>query len=189
MASESKIDLIKTNNLEMCYTKFRNARSNWKEHWWDGVVTIYNNSADWATKYALDLVNRILIPLVQKLKKAVAKKGDGTSNVYLIKMFDNLGRYVYLKAGKANVVSTRLADLAKYHYKREDVQIGSVELICSWNLPNSHLAESFEQLLHSYLSERFRHVPNDRYVPPCDLYQEDFAEFDRRHQLIASCAA
>lgn len=189
MASDSKTNLIKTNNLEMCYTKFCNARSNWKEHWWDGVVTIYNNSTEWATKYALDLVNRILIPLVQKLKKAISKKGDGTSNVYLIKMFDSLGRYVYLKAGKANVVSTRLARLAKYHYKREDVQIGSVELIRFWNLPNSHLAESFEQLLHNYLSSKFQNVPNDRYVPPCELCQEDFAEFDRCYQMIASCAA
>ena len=133
-------------------------------------------------------VNEELV--IEKAKKTVArviKKYDGTSNVYLIKMFDTDGDYVFLKGGKADDITKRLRDLSRQEYKRDNVQIDRVEIIKTWELPNSHLAESFEQALHAYLCNFFDNIPNDRYYPK-ELTAEQFAELDRRHEIICSFA-
>ena len=188
--AKSSTTYINENDFEGAKARFEQSTARWKQHWFDTCMEIFENCAEWGKKYILDPVNRTITAVIEKAKKTISrviKKHDGTSNVYLIKMFDTDGDYVFLKGGKADDITKRLRDLSRQEYKRDNVQIDRVEIIKTWELPNSHLAESFEQALHAYLCNFFDNIPNDRYYPQ-ELTAEQFAELDRRHEIICSFA-
>ena len=187
MSKPSARSYISSNNITGAYERFLSAYSNWKDHWWETVETIYKNSAEWAKKYILDPIKRTLTAIGERVRIRNIKAHSGASYVYLIKMFDDNNQYVFLKGGKADDIRKRLSNLSRQEYKRDDVQISRVEIINTWELPNSHLAECFEQALHDYLCRFFEHIPNDRYYPH-ELTTEQFAELDRRHEIVCSFA-
>ena len=184
MAQPTSSFYISNNDFEGARERFATSNARWKQHWFDTCSEIVKNCKTWLDKYILDPVNLTITEIVKKTKAAI-KKHAGTSNVYLIKMFDIDNKYVFLKGGKADDVSKRLRDLSNQEYKRDNVRILRVEIVKTWELPNSHLAESFEQALHAYLCKFYDNNPNDRYYPT-ELTEEQFAELDRRYEIFCN---
>lgn len=177
---KSQIDYIVTNDFEGAKQRFDNANKRWKKHWYETCLIIAKKVKDLFKKYIFDPVNLTITKINEKLKKI-----QGKSFVYLIKMFDENNNYVFLKVGKSNNVDIRLMALSKQYYKKDKIKISRVEKIHTWELPNSHLAEAFEQVLHSFLSSHYINIPNDRY-PAINLLEEDLIEFEKRYKLMES---
>lgn len=171
---------IDTNDFKEAKSRFDNAYSNWKEHWFNTCFAIAKNNKEIFKEYVFDPTS---ITITEMLFAKVNTRNSGGAFVYLIKMFDENGNYVYLKGGKTKDLSRRFYDLSKYHYKREDIHISRIEEIMSWCLPSEHLAESFEQLLHAYFSKFLENTPNDRWTP-IEISDEDFEELNKRYEII-----
>ena len=58
--AKSAVSCIQTNDLEEAIRRYKNAYSNWKEHWWETIVTIYNSCEKWANKYILDPIKKTI---------------------------------------------------------------------------------------------------------------------------------
>lgn len=175
-------ECIATNDFEVAKEKFDKASIRWKSHWFNACFQIAQKVKEWTTKYLFDPAKLTITKIERLVKKAISKK-DGQAYVYIIKMFDNTGRYVFLKAGKAVDVNERMKELSNQTYKRSNTQITSIDILHTWTLPNSHLAEAFEQVIHSYFASLFTHIPNDRYEP-VELNETHIAECNRRYELM-----
>lgn len=175
-------DYIREQDFEGAKERFDKANRRWKSHWFEVCREIAEVCKKWAKKYVFDPINLT----IEKVKRATKGRHEGKSYVYLIEMYAN-GIFRFLKGGKANDVNARMSQLCGYEYKREGVVVDDVKILRTWELADSHLAESFEQALHSYLSKKFRNIPNDRY-DPVTLTEDDFAELNRRHAVISAFA-
>lgn len=184
MAKKTALDYIVANDFEGAKQKFDASNSRWKKHWFDACFQIAERVKEWATKYIFDPVALTIEKITTRARKSAPKK-PGESNVYLIKMFDDLDEYAFLKVGKANDLRERLSTLSRQLYRRSNTQIARVEILKTWTLPSNHLAESFEQALHHYLSGLFTNIPNDRY-DPVELTPEQLGELDRRYELMTA---
>lgn len=178
---------IQNEDFEGALERFNNARSNWKPHWFDVCATIAKTCSEWATKYLLDPVRMTITAIGQYVKKRVPKNNDAESHVYLIEMYDDEGNHVYNKVGKANNLKQRLSTLSRQFYARSGIQIASIRIIKTWDLATNHLAESFEQLLHSIMCKKYENIPNDRYTPVA-LPADEVAEMDRLYGVFTSIA-
>ena len=171
------------NDFEGAKQRFENAYKNWKQHWFDTCVEIFNNSKEWAKKYILDPITLTIEPIIQKTTKKQTKRHAGESHTYIIKMFNDCGKYVFLKNGKADDVSRRMRELSKQEYKRDGEQIARVEVLKTYDFPSADLAESFEKIVHNYLTKFFSRIPNDRYEP-AELTTEQYGEIDRMYNTF-----
>ena len=178
--SKTREEYIQFNDFEGALMRFNETNARWKKHWFNACVEIANRCKSWHKKYSFYSNPNLLIV---KADKEAKEQNKNLSYVYLIKMYDDEDDYVFLKCGKANDVNVRLRTLSKQAYKREDVQIERVEIIKTWELPSSHLAESFEQAVHDYLSKLYENIPNDRYYPQT-LTEQQFAELEKRYEII-----
>lgn len=181
---KTAVDYINENDFEGALDKFDKANPRWKKHWFNTCYSIAQTVKEWATKYIFDPIALTITKIEMFVKKTVSKKA-GEAYVYLIKMFDENGRYTYLKAGKANNVNHRMKELSNNLYHRENVQIANVDILQTWTLPSSHMAEAFEQVVHHYLSGLFRHIPNDRYEP-VELTEEHLAVINHKYELMSA---
>lgn len=185
---KSKAELIDTNDFEGARNRFENANGRWKKHWFDCCQQIFNSCKEWAKKYILDPITQTIHAIEEMIKKVKPKK-EGTSHTYLIKMYDDCGKWVYTKIGKANVLKDRLNRLRKEHYNKENVQIADIEIIKTYELPNDDLAQVLESFMRNYFrknkSENFH--PNDRF-DAFEPTEEDFAVFENYYQLTVANA-
>lgn len=172
---------IETNDFVGAKERFDRAYRNWKEYWFDTCYTIAKNCKEWFTKYVFDPIEKTISPLRNKINK----NNHGCAYVYLIKMFDTNGNYIYLKGGKTNNLERRYYELSRNYYKIEGVQISRVEEIKTWELPTEHLAESFEQLVHAYFEKFLENTPKDRWTPIIPS-EKDFEEIEKRYKIINS---
>lgn len=182
--TKTAMDYIVENDFEGAKLKFDTSNSRWRKHWFDTCYRIAQKVKSWATKYIFDPVALTIEEIGKHIKKIAPKKA-GESHVYLIRMYDDSDKYVFLKAGKANDLKDRLRDLSKHLYRRSNTQIARVEILRTWTLPSNHLAESFEHALHHYLSGLFENIPNDRY-DPVELTPAHMSEIDRRFELMTA---
>lgn len=182
--AKSARDYVALEDFEGAKARFDSANGRWRKHWFNACWQIAEKVKEWATKYIFDPIALTIEAITQRVKKN-APKQSGESHVYLIKMFDIFGNYVFLKGGKANDLKDRLSNLSRHLYRRSNTQIANVEIIKTWTLPSNHMAESFEQVLHHYLSGLFNNIPNDRY-DPVELTPEQMNEIDRRYELMTA---
>lgn len=186
MATKGSADwFIANEDFEGAKEKFDNANARWRGHWFNACATIAKRCSEWATKYLIDPICMTITAIGQFVKKRAPKQNDEESHVYLIRMFDEDGNHVYNKVGKANNLNQRLSTLSRQLYRRSGIQIGRVEIIKTWTLATNHLAESFEQLLHSIMSKKYENIPNDRYTPAL-LSANEVAEMDRVYGVFTS---
>ena len=184
---KSANDFIAEGDFEGAKEKFDKANSRWRGHWFNTCVTIAKQFGEWVTKYLIDPVNMTITAIGQYVKKRAPKVNEEESHVYLIEMYDEDGNHVYNKVGKANDLRQRLSTLSRQLYRRSGIQIARVEVIKTWTLATNHLAESFEQLLHSIMCKKYENIPNDRYTP-ISLSAEEVAEMDRIYAVFTSIA-
>lgn len=185
--AKSANDFIAEGDFEGAKERFDNANGRWKSHWFNTCVTIAKECSEWVTKYLIDPICMTITAIGQHIKKRAPKKNEQDSHVYLIEMYDENGNHVYNKVGKANNIKQRLSTLSKYLYRRDGVQIAEVKIIKTWTLATNHLAESFEQLLHSMMCKKYTNIPNDRYNP-ASISANEIAEMDRVYGVFTSIA-
>lgn len=188
MAAKGSADwFIANEDFEGAKAKFDKANARWRGHWFNTCATIAKRCSEWATKYLIDPVCMTITAIGQYVKKRAPKNNDAESHVYLIEMYDEDGNHVYNKVGKANNLKQRLGTLSKQFYARSGIQIASIRIIKTWDLATNHLAESFEQLLHSIMCKKYENIPNDRYTPVA-LSADEVAEMDRVYGVFTSIA-
>ena len=185
--AKSANDFIAEGDFEGAKEKFDNANGRWKSHWFNACVTIAKECGEWVTKYLIDPICMTITAIGQHIKKRSPKQNEQDSHVYLIEMYDENGNHVYNKVGKANNIKQRLSTLSKYLYRRDGVQIAKVKIVKTWTLATNHLAESFEQLLHSIMCKKYTNIPNDRYNPAI-ISANEIAEMDRVYGVFTSIA-
>lgn len=168
-------EYIENEDFEGAYERYQKANKRWLAHWFDVCYEIANEVAEIAKNFIFDPVNKVIKKIGEFVQKAKGRpnKKDGTSHVYLIRMFDKNDKEVYTKVGKANNVLLRMKQLEKYIYKnrttKEPVPIGRVEVVDTWDFPNSKAAESFETKIQSILMGLYELIPNDRFAPIEDM--------------------
>lgn len=182
--NKTAVEYINDNDFEGAKEKFDTARGRWKKHWFDTCFQIAQTVKEWASKYIFDPLTLTITKIEMFVKKVVSQK-EGEAYVYLIKMYDDNGQYTYLKAGKADNINRRMRELSNNLYRRENVQIANVDILQTWTLPSSHMAEAFEQVVHHYLSGLFRHIPNDRYEP-VELDENHLAAINHKYELMSA---
>lgn len=178
---------ISEGDFEGAKERFDNANGRWKSHWFNTCVTIAKQCGEWVTKYLIDPIYMTITAIGQHVKKRAPKVNEAESHVYLIEMYDDEGNHVYNKVGKANNLKQRLGTLSKQFYARSGIQIAKIRIIKTWDLATNHLAESFEQLLHSMMCKKYENIPNDRYTPVV-LSADEVAEMDRVYGVFTSIA-
>ena len=160
--SKSAQDYISLNDFEGALKRYEEARGRWKPHWFATCETIYNSCAEWVSKYILDPISQTITKIVKRIKEKIVSKPC----TYLIKMYDTDDNFVYVKIGKADNLKRRMKQLERYTYNRENIQIGRIEVVKTWEFANDDLAASFEGFIHSKVKELYpqiRHIPNDRF--------------------------
>ena len=102
-------------------------------------------------------------------------------------MFDDAGKWVFTKIGKANVIAKRMRDFINHEYKRDGVTISDVEIVKSYQVPNDDLAQVLESLMRNYFRKSHEYIPNDRFVAfePTD---EDLQVFENNYNLVMANA-
>lgn len=170
---------IDTNDFKEAKSRFDNAYSNWKEHWFNTCYKIAQNCQEWFKEYGFDFDEINVFPL----KKRMSNNNLINSYVYLIKMFDDNGQYVYLKIGKTVNLKRRYRELRNTRYADGTNVIWTTE-IKTWELPSDFLATSFEHILHHYLStQNLENIPNDRWTPT-ELTEEQFKKIEEKYKTF-----
>ena len=180
-------DYVSTNDFEGAKERFDNANKRWKSHWFEACEEIFNACKDWAKKYILDKINKVILVIGDFITKKRPKE-EGTSNTYLIKMFDEAGNWVFTKIGKANVIAKRMYGLLKHEYKRGGpVKISNIEIVKSYQLPNDDLAQVLESLMRAYFRKTRKFIPNDRFEA-FEPTAEDLQVFENNYNLVMANA-
>lgn len=177
---------VDNNDLMGCYERFKKAYSNWKDHWWETIEMIFNQSSEWAKDYILDTLNREIVPLVKKVKKKIETTLKNGSNTYLIKMFDENGNHIFTKIGKADNVKTRLRQQMGHTYK-DGTTVKDYEIIKTYHVPTDDLALVLESFMRNYFKKLYDFIPNDRFFAftPTD---KDMEVFENYYNLVVENA-
>lgn len=175
-------EYIATNDFEGAKARFDNTSPNWKKHWYNTCYEIAQNDSRWFTFYTFYPKDLMIIEETRTEETILDEVGN---IVYLIRMFNDNGEYVFLKGGKTNNLRRRMRELKGYHYKREHEHIASIEVIKIWKLPTEHLAESFEKMLHDYFYKFLEYFRQDRFTPTF-VTEHDFEELEKRYEAVCS---
>lgn len=186
-------DMIENNDFESAYEKMKNSNnSRWRLHWFNTCVTIAKKCKDWLSKYVIDpitqTIEEITVYITHKIKP---KNADEKSNTYLIKMFDTCGNWVFTKIGKANDLKRRMAEFRKTKYTRQNIEIGDVEIIKSYEVPTDDSAQVLESFMRGYFKKAkptLKFYPNDRF-DAFEPTEEDLKQFEAYYNLtVENCA-
>ena len=185
--SKAQQDYINRNDLEGAYTRYDNARANWKEHWWSVVVEIWNKCKDWAKKFALDLENHKLVKLVKRGRPAkvsnieYACEAEGCG-AYIVQHFDSKGRILWTKVGKADNVQKRLVQHIKSDYAGE-----AVRALCLHFFPavDEDHALSIENVLRRHFRKQgYKKLGNDRFPDLREVTAQDLQTISHKLELL-----
>lgn len=200
MAKKSYNDYIKNQDLEGIYERFMNAPANWKNHWWEGVVSIFRSCADFAKRFTLDLANRILRPLKAIAEKVTVVKSRIAARsipiveaadfsdchgeqVYFFKFFNDKGEILWTKIGTTTKSYLDRLKQEIYYYNKRGHGVAKVLVESVLNCGDIP-AESYESYLRAILIKEFpntwkkndrffgTNIPVDRFTAICN----DFAK-------------
>lgn len=161
---------VENDDLLGCYKRYEQAKSNWKDHWWNTVETIYNNSTEWAKGYFLDTVQKILVfiqDVVKVVKPKVKKEIEKINSCYWIRLIGESGMILYDKIGTTTnkIVENRFDQILKKQYADGLEKIAKYEVLGSWDC--GELApEGMESYLRAMLIKKYNgknFVKNDRF--------------------------
>lgn len=158
---------ITNNDLTGAYKRFQNAKGRWKDQWWNTVETIFYGSAEWATKFILDPVARIL----QRIKQGFDLSGkiEGlTENVqgtgaYIVQHFDKDGNPLWIKVGEAQSARQRLyGHLKSGEYAKH--KIDRAKVLAWYPCKSVNHALSVENLLRDHFQNKgYKLMGHDRF--------------------------
>lgn len=185
-------EMIANNDFENAYINFKNSNKRWKKHWFDTCFKIATQCKEWLSKYIFDpilqTIEEFKVTIVNKIKP---RNTNEKSNTYLIKMFDTCGNWVFTKIGKANDLKRRMSEFRKTTYTRQNIEIGDVEIIKSYEVPTDDSAQVLESFMRGYFKKtksNLNFYPNDRF-DAFEPTQEDLNVFEKYYNLtIENCA-
>ncbi len=158
---------VENDDLLGCYKRYEQARSNWKEHWWATVETIYNNSVEWAQGYILDKVNKVLVfvkDIAKKVKETFSKKPH---LCYWVRLIGESGMVLYNKIGTTEKdVVGRMEQILKKQYQDGLEKIKSYEILKVWDC-DENAPEGLESFLRAMLIKKYNsknYIKNDRFL-------------------------
>jgi hypothetical protein len=169
--SKAQTKYFVSNDLCGAYERYSNARSNWKDHWWEVVQAIWETCKDWAKEYILDPVARTLRPIMAvvapaacvSVKEVAPQYPEGSQLVYLIRLLDRNGELIWSKVGTTTrSIKKRMAEHIRY-YRKDGV--ASLEVTRVWNcgsLPAEGLESEFRAKYMKKYPGTFR--KNDRFA-------------------------
>lgn len=181
MAKKSYNDYVNSNDIEGIYERFMNAPANWKNHWWEGVVQIFNSCKEFAKQFILDPIKRTL----RKISAAVASIGVSIQEkedfskcsgeqCYLFKFYDSNGEILFSKIGTTtrNCRKRIKEEIAYYRKRGLDVAETLIEdVFCCGDTP----AEAYESFMRAKFIKQFPNTwhRNDRFfgvdIPVADF--------------------
>ena len=166
-------EYIMRNDFEGAYARFKKATKRWKAYWFEVCEKIYSTCEDWAEKYLLDPVQKIIEPILNyfwgtRRKDRVLYDGitplpEGTQQFYLIELLDENNELVYSKIG----TTTRHTDKRMFehlsYYKDEGVKYIVVKRL--WDC-GAEQAEYIESLFRSHYMRKYPNTwkQNDRFT-------------------------
>lgn len=187
---------IENDDLLGAYNRYQSTNNTWKNRWWETVESIYYSSIEWASKFIIDPVKRILTQIKQVLTPK-KKKGRPsiidkvmTFNVpaegcgaYVVQHFNSKGESMWIKPGKADDARKRMAEHFRKDYKDTDIATG----VCLAWFPckNKNHALSVENILRDHFeSKGFQLLGQDRFPDLQKITEEDWNEINRRINFI-----
>lgn len=184
----TRAEIIANNNFEIAKEKFENASLRWSNYWWEACEKIYNASKEWAEKYILDPVKRI-IKRIKRVLGGIDWNGfepfpHGVQQFYLIRLLNAEGENVWNKIGTTSRATyIRMKDhLKNADYRQHGVK--TIQVIGLWDCKNVD-AEIIENRVRKYLRKDYEQqfVPNDRFemefdIPSLSKMVEDTIAFE-----------
>ena len=157
-------DYVRVGDFEGCLERFNNAYKNWKEHWFEGLKTIYNNCTEWAKKYILDPIAKTVIKIINVIKPTYKRRSkyedmieyhgcmpinEKREQFYLLKMYNSKGEFVCSKVGTTTrATNKRMTEhLQSKTYKKLDINKIIVDRV--WDCGKCE-AEGYESFFRAY---------------------------------------
>ena len=169
---------IMHDDLLGCYERYKQAYKNWKNHWWETLEAIYNQSAKWAEKYILDPINRTLTAITRMVSNI---RSNGNNTCYWVRLIGESGITLYNKIGTTTkTVEERMNGILKDQYKDGYENIVDYDIIASWdcgkNAPEGLESYLRRMLIKKYNSQNF--VRNDRFFIGIDFSEPTVEEMN-----------
>ena len=184
-------EYLAQNDLLGAYQRFEDTISRWKDYWWEAVEEIFHKSAEWAQRFLLDPVERLLRRIPRKRSPALDAEKRLTYKVeaegcgaYIVEHFNSNGERLWIKCGKANDVKQRLVQHFKVDYKGE-AESGTV---LGWfSCKNSNHALSMENVIRDYFETKgFALLGKDRFPTLSELTAEDVQILSQKAEILAT---
>lgn len=181
---------IDKNDLEGAYKRFVTTYANWKDHWWAVVEEIWNTCKDWAKRFVLDPVNRVLRS--REVIKCRGRKSDAQvaylceahgTGAYIVKHYDKDNNLLWTKVGKADNVEKRLREHLKKDYKGTAV---FAQCVAFYPCKDPDHALSMENLLRSHFNKKHGLLGHDRFPDLMEVTAEDLATLDEKAKVLAT---
>lgn len=194
--AKSKTKCEQTNDYKEAIYRYENARSNWKEHWWECICNIYEKCEEFAKEYVLDRVHKIITKVTEIIKKTRVSKYDKMIDnnnydittkkgelCYLFEFYDKYDNFICSKVGTTTrTIKQRLIEeLRSKTYKEMGAEKAIVNRVyeCG-NLPS----EGLESLIRAEYIRKFPKAfkKNDRFIGEkfdfdfCDKIAKNYLE-------------
>ncbi|MBR4929817.1 MAG: GIY-YIG nuclease family protein [Bacteroidaceae bacterium] len=183
-------EYIRFKDIEGAYERFKKATLRWKNYWWDVVVEIYETIKQIQREFSIDLAKRILTKKRGRRKSMYLEDvmefkciAEGTG-AYVVQHFDDKGKLLWTKVGKADDAQKRLAQ----HFTSDYKNVAKTGICLNWfPAKNSNHAFSIEDILRDHFQKKGYHLMgNDRFDDLCEVTEQDWAEINARLNILAT---
>lgn len=163
MENPSAVWYIDNDDLMGCYERFKQSYKRWRDHWWNTIEIIYNQSEKWAKLYIIDSVERV----IRAATRMVSKIRANSDNIcYWVRLIGETGSIIYNKIGTTTQsIETRMKQILSKQYKDGYERLTDYDIIASWDCGNNS-PEGLESYLRAKLIKKYNsenYVKNDRF--------------------------
>lgn len=189
---------IETNDFEEAVYRYNNTYKNWKDHWWETCVTIYDNCAEWAKKYIIDPIHRIIKKINTWVRKETVccnicnddkdwltwnkieinwacedKSNNGIQSCYLVEFLDENKNIIFSKVGTTTrKVYQRMKEECRQYTKKFPIRYCKINRVYILNKPAEVLESAFRALYGNKYPDKY--LRNDRFLDTVfDLEEAD----------------
>lgn len=103
--------------------------------------------------------------------------------VYIINMYDENDKWVFIKIGKSKNLLKRFQTLERQYYAKDNIQIMRVEPVYTFNIKNDDLAQVLESFIRNLFRKTHDFIPNDRFKP-FEPSEEEWKQMERYYKLV-----
>jgi len=172
---------VEENDILSAYENFEHTTGRWKNYWWECVERIFNSCKEFAKKFILDPVKRLLKEISISIVSAGVpiKETKDFSNCsgeqcYLFKFYDSVGNILFSKIGTTTRNCRKRLKEEIYYYTKRGLDVNSAiieEVFCCGDTP----AEAYESFMRAKFIKQFPNTwhRNDRFFG-VDIPVSDF---------------